>query len=362
MAVTNPGDIADVIRSTWPARELSDAQERLYAEYLKDIDPDVLRGALVALVADWDHPAPPGIIRAAAREQAKRTRRKKAWLQVGLAAGIIVVVLGGILGLRAFLSGGRTSTSPAATGATTAPGSRVQDQTASLTTCTGAAVTRPITFTMTCADGNYRLVAVHWQNWGTAQAVATGHASMNNCAPDCAAGQTLDYRVRVTASDPIAGPSGPAYARLSINYLHAPPRGIRNPDVWRIGSRGPRSRSGPTPGSTQHTASAAAHRPALARPCSSFYDAKLGGTAKIEFGARASGGGPYLKTPPDPSGINCTSARRIIRDLQAGKGTPFHGRYAYNTYTVVDGWKCATTTEATSCSKGTLSFIAGTGL
>ena len=272
------------------------------------------------------------------------------------------MVLGGILGLRAFLSGGRTSTSPAATGATTAPGSRVQDQTASLTTCTGAAVTRPITFTMTCADGNYRLVAVHWQNWGTTQAVATGHASMNNCAPDCAAGQTLDYRVRVTASDPIAGPSGPAYARLSINYLHAPPRGIRNPDVWRIGSRGPRSRSGPTPGSTQHTASAAAHRPALARPCSSFYDAKLGGTAKIEFGARASGGGPYLKTPPDPSGINCTSARRIIRDLQAGKGTPVHGRYTYNTSAVVDGWKCATTTEATSCSKGTLSFIAGTGL
>ena len=99
MVVTNPGDIADVIRSTWPDLELSDAQERLYAEYLKDIDPDVLRGALVAVVADWDHPAPPGIITAAAGEQAKRTKRKKAWIQVGLAAGILVVVLGGILGV-----------------------------------------------------------------------------------------------------------------------------------------------------------------------------------------------------------------------------------------------------------------------
>jgi hypothetical protein len=44
MAVTNPGDIAVVITSTWLDFELSDAQERLYAEYLKDIDPDVLRG------------------------------------------------------------------------------------------------------------------------------------------------------------------------------------------------------------------------------------------------------------------------------------------------------------------------------
>jgi len=361
MAVTNPGDIADVIRSTWPDLELSDAQERLYAEYLKDIDPDVLRGALVAVAAGWDHPAPPGIIRAAAREQAKRTKRKKAWIQVGLAAGILGVVLGGILGATAVLSGGGASTPRAATGAITQPGTSAQGLTASLTTCTGAAVTAPSTFTMTCADSNYRLVAVHWHNWGAARAVATGDASMNNCSPDCADGQTHDYRVQVTASDPIAGPSGPEYARLSVIYLHAPPRGISNPDVWSIGSRGPRSGSASTQRATQHTASAVAHRAAPARPCSSYYDANLGVTAKIEFGARGRVGGPYFKTSPDPNGINCTSARRIVRDLEAGKGTPVRGRYAYNSYTVVDGWKCATSTEATGCSKGSLSFIAGTG-
>jgi hypothetical protein len=361
MAVTNPGDIADLIRSAWPDLELSDAQERLYAEYLKDIDPDALRGALVALVADWDHPAPPGIIRAAAREQAKRTKRKKAGLQVGLAAGILVLVLGGILGAAAVLSGGGTGTSNAATGAITEPGTSPQGQTASLTTCTGATVTAPRTFTMTCADSNYRLVGVHWQHWGAARAVATGDASMHNCSPDCADGQTDIYRVLVTASDPIAGSSGPEYARLSINYVHAPPRGISNPDVWRIGSRGPRSGSTSAHGSTQQTAPAAAHRAAVARPCSSYYDANLGGTAKIEFGARGSVAGPYVKTPPDPSGVNCTSARRIIRDVQAGKGTSVHGRYASTSYTVVDGWKCATRADATGCSKDNLSFIAGTG-
>ena len=234
MALTNPGDIADAIRSTWPDIELSDAQERLYAEHLKDIDPDVLRGALLALAADWDHPAPPGIIRAAAREQAKRSKRKKAWIQVGLAAGIFVLVLGAILGVAAVLSGGGTSTSNAAAGATTQPRKSPQGQTAYLTTCTGATVTTPSTFTMTCADSNYSLVGLHWQNWGAARAVATGDASMNNCSPDCADGQTLDYRVQVTASDPIAGPSGPEYERLSINYRHTPPRGISNPDVWSL--------------------------------------------------------------------------------------------------------------------------------
>jgi len=361
MAMTNPGEIADAIRSTWPDFELSDAQERLYAEYLKDIDPNVLRGALVAVAADWDHPAPPGIIRAAAGEQAKRTKRKKAWIQAGLVAGIVVVVLGGILGVAAVRSGGGTSASRGATGTTTQPGTSPQGQTAYLTTCTGAIVTTPSTFTMTCADSNYSLVGLHWQNWGAARAVATGDASMSNCSPDCAAGQAPDYRVQVTASDPVEGPSGPEYERLSITYLKAPPRGVSNPDVWTIGSRGPRSESASAQGSAQHTASAAAHPTLLARPCTSYYDAKLGGTAKIEFGARGSVGGPYVKAPPDPSGINCTSARRIIRDVEAGTGTPVHGRYAYNSYTVVDGWKCATSTEATGCSKGNLSFIAGTG-
>jgi hypothetical protein len=362
MGVTNPGDIVDAIRSTWPEFELSDAQERLYAEYLKDIDPGVLGGALVALAADWDHPAPPGVISAAARERAKRTTRTKTWIRVGLATGIVVAVLGGILGIAAILAGGGTSTSNAATGAITQPGTGPQGQTAYLTTCTGATVRTPSTFTMACADSHYSLVGLQWQNWGAARAVATGAASMNNCSPGCADGQTLDYRVQVTASDPIARPSGPEYERLSVNYLHASPSGISNPDVWRIGLRGPRSGSASAQTSAQGAASSVAHRAARARPCSSYYDAKLGGTARIAFGAPGSRGGPYVKTPPDPTGINCTNARRIIRDLEAGKGTPVHGRSAHGSYTVVDGWKCATSTEATSCSKGNLSFIAGTGL
>jgi hypothetical protein len=172
-----------------------------------------------------------------------------------LPAGIFVLVLGGILGVAVVLSGGGTSTSNAATGATTQPGKSPQGQTAYLTTCTGATVTTPSTFTMTCADSNYGLVGLEWQNWRAARAVATGDASMNNCSPDCADGQTLDYWVQVTASDPIAGPSGPEYERLSINYLQAPPRGISNPDVWRIGSRGPHTGSASAPGSAQRTGS-----------------------------------------------------------------------------------------------------------
>ena len=344
-------NIPDAIRSTWPDFPLSEAQERLYAEYLKDLDPEVLRGALVAVAADWDHPAPPGIIRAAARTQSERTTRTTPWVRVGLAAGIFVVVLGGILGVAAVLFGGGTSASHTATGAATPSGATLQGQTAYLTACTGATVEVPRTFTMTCADGNYRLVGLRWQNWGAARAGATGDASVNDCAPDCAHGRTLNYRVRVTASGPIGGPGGPGYGQLSIDYLHAPPRGVHNPDVWSIGSRGPRAGS-----------AAAVHRVVRARPCASYYDAKLGGTAKIEFGVRGSAGGPYVTTPPDPSGVNCTSARRVIRDFDAGRRTPVHGGHAVAAYTIVDGWKCVTGADAMVCSKGTLSFMAGTGL
>jgi len=239
--LTNPGDIADVIRSTWPDVELSAAQERLYAEYLRDIDPTVLRSVLAALVADWDHPTPPGIIRAAAGEQAERTKRKKTWIHVGLVAGIFVLVLGGMLAAAAVMSGGGTRTPIAATGAIAQP---------------------------------------------------------RNAQP-----------------------------------------------------------------STRHVAPQVAARKAVpARPCSSYYDAVLDGTATIEFGGRGKAAGPYSKTPPDPSGINCTGARRVIRDFEAGKGTSVHGRDGGNSYTVVDGWKCATSTEATGCSKGNLSFIVGTRL
>jgi hypothetical protein len=243
MAVTSPGDIVEVVRSGWPDVVLSDAQERLYAEYLEGIDPDALRRALPALVAEWDHPAPPGIMRAAAGARSTPTRRRRTWIAIGVAAGTFIVVVGGMLGAATVLSGGGGST--------------------------------------------------------TTSVAATGALS----------------------------PARPA---------RAPAR---------------------------HVVAASTHHLVPARPCASFYDATLGGVARIEFGARGTRAvARYVTTPPDPRVVNCTSARRVVRDLAAGKGTSVRGARAAPVSTLVDGWKCVSGAVTTICTKGAVTFVAGTDL
>ena len=222
--------------------------------------------------------------------------------------------------MAAVRSGGGTSTSNAVTGATAQPGTSPQVQTAYLTTCTRATVTTPSRITMTCADSNYSLVGLQWQNWGAARAVATGNASMSNCARDCPAGQAPDYRVQVTAPDPVAGPSGPEYARLSITYLHAPPRGVSNPDVWSIGPRGPRTGSASAHGSAQH-ATAAAHPTVVARPCSRYYrQAGWDGQDRIwRTGAR---GWPLPQDVAGPERHQLHECSTDTRGSRSGQGHP----------------------------------------
>ena len=53
-----------------------------------------------------------------------------------------------------------------------------------------------------CADGNNRLARIKWQSYGTDAASGTATAVVNDCEPNCAAGEFHRFRAVVTLTKP----------------------------------------------------------------------------------------------------------------------------------------------------------------
>lgn len=83
---------------------------------------------------------------------------------------------------------------------------------------------RPKTIVIACADGNYALIGLRWQTWGTRTATATGTARVNDCTPDCAGGHFHDYPVTATANALTKCGATPIYNQLTIAYRGSRPR------------------------------------------------------------------------------------------------------------------------------------------
>ncbi len=98
----------------------------------------------------------------------------------------------------------------------------------------GPLVAQPKSVTLACADGNYGLVALRWHGWGKATATATGKVSANDCKPYCAAGHFHSYPVSVTVTKLGKCGSARTYARLTITYAGARPKGIAKRDVHTL--------------------------------------------------------------------------------------------------------------------------------
>jgi hypothetical protein len=98
----------------------------------------------------------------------------------------------------------------------------------------GPLVAQPKSVILACADGNYELEALHWRSWGHATATATGKASANDCTPYCAAGHFHTYAVTVMVSKLGKCGSARTYARLTIVYAGARPKGIAKRDVHTL--------------------------------------------------------------------------------------------------------------------------------
>jgi hypothetical protein len=81
--------------------------------------------------------------------------------------------------------------------------------------------TRPSNFILTCADAGDVLARLHWVNWGTTAAFATGVEQINDCTPDCAGGKFINYPVLVNLwrPEPIKGHPGTfAFTRVTRVY------------------------------------------------------------------------------------------------------------------------------------------------
>lgn len=129
-------------------------------------------------------------------------------------------VVCGVAAIAAVLAGVAS-----ATGITLTSGPTISD-------C-GAQVLAPSSITLTCADANYGLTTMKWQNWGSATASGSGMATANDCTPNCAAGTFHSYAVRATASAVQTCLSGrKQYTRLVVSYPGARPKGIGATDTW----------------------------------------------------------------------------------------------------------------------------------
>jgi hypothetical protein len=100
------------------------------------------------------------------------------------------------------------------------------DASAWISNC-GPLASAPAELVIACGDGNYYLTGLHWRNWGTAAASATGTAHQNDCKPYCAAGHFHTYPVRVTATKRSRCGAAVYYARLALNYPGRRPPGQR---------------------------------------------------------------------------------------------------------------------------------------
>lgn len=62
---------------------------------------------------------------------------------------------------------------------------------------------KPSTFVVSCADANSEFTDLHWTDWGSETAYATGVARWNDCTPTCVAGHWRSAPATVWAWDPL---------------------------------------------------------------------------------------------------------------------------------------------------------------
>lgn len=116
-----------------------------------------------------------------------------------------------------------SSSAPAPAGSTV---TRVPiDRSFVLWNCENKPEVRPTSFVLACADGNDRLVDMHWTNWTPAGAAGTVVQYLNDCTPNCAIGHFHSYPADITLTGSYeAGPNEPfAYTKVTLTYTGARP-------------------------------------------------------------------------------------------------------------------------------------------
>lgn len=134
-----------------------------------------------------------------------------------------------ILGAGTLLTASMTTASatPPAS-AQAAPRTVTQQSVPVLVDCTFRSHTQPENFILACGDGNSRLVAMHWSQWGPTAATAVGVNVVNDCKPYCAAGTFHGYPVVIRLERPQPWKRDPRvehFTQLSLTYTDTRPEG-----------------------------------------------------------------------------------------------------------------------------------------
>ena len=84
--------------------------------------------------------------------------------------------------------------------------------------CFGAAIVKPSSYVIACADANTYLKKVHWSSWTASKAEGTAVFWMNDCTPYCAAGKFHSYSSSIRLSAPKSTTSGRLFSLLTVVY------------------------------------------------------------------------------------------------------------------------------------------------
>lgn len=92
--------------------------------------------------------------------------------------------------------------------------------------CTEGLASRPSSVVVTCADAGTTVKGIKWSSWGKQTAAGIGTAEVNDCDPNCAAGETKSYPdAEVELSRPESCKSKRQYTRLELTYGEDRPKG-----------------------------------------------------------------------------------------------------------------------------------------
>lgn len=92
---------------------------------------------------------------------------------------------------------------------------------------TGNPVVKPVTLTLSCADGNSRAENLQWSIWNSSEATASGIETWNTCNPDCADSTTWDSTsATFTLTDPVSTSHGLLFEKLTVQDTGPTPLGM----------------------------------------------------------------------------------------------------------------------------------------
>jgi hypothetical protein len=94
---------------------------------------------------------------------------------------------------------------------------------------------RPPTIVIACGDGNFYVTDLRWSRWNATSAAGAGTGHVNDCTPDCAAGQFRLFPVTVTLFRPRSCRQRPLqFTRITDRFTAAKPPGAPRTETRKL--------------------------------------------------------------------------------------------------------------------------------